>query len=100
MSVFSPGQRHRHRLRDSEKDGDLVTIEAVKECGRAVWGSRQSALDPAAGGQAAASGVREESEISGARRGRRQGGNKSEVRSLQVSPGEGTRSSGLAEPSD
>lgn len=49
--------------------------------------------DPAARGQVVATGEREETGIPGTRTGRGEGGKKSEVRSLQVSPGEGMRSS-------
>lgn len=50
---------------------------------------------PTARGRAVASGTREEAGIPRTRRASGEGGNKSEVRSLQVSPeGEGTRSSG------
>lgn len=90
--VFSPGQGP--PLRDSGRLGKRMEIwSQSRRQKNARLGCRAHdrlcARNPAAPGRAAASGSLEEAEIPGARRGRAEGGHRSDVTSLQVSAGGG-----------
>lgn len=92
MSVFSPGRRApTARLgKTRKKDGDLVAIEAAKECGWAAGLTTVCLLGiqrPRAGPWRRDHSKQQR--FPGTGGGRAEGGHRSEVRSLQVSAGGG-----------